>query len=238
MNDGLKARDVIDRHIQKNSRVRKSEKRLTADDLTLIDKFKLTWRCYIPTATAVLIGGACIVGAHKTHLKRQAALASLLGASQEAFREYRNQVARKLGDRKAQQVEDEMNEELIRENPPIQSRIVQTGHGATLFRDMITGVYFFSDIEKVKRAFHNAQVKLERKGHVCLNEVLTGFGLEPVELGDIVAWGRDEAIQWRFSACTDEEYATCLVIQYENLPRSVFGDRHNPGFKPRRKKAA
>lgn len=229
VNDNVRAREILDRHVSKKNRgVYFGKRVLTADDLSFKEKAELTWTCYIPTAASVVLTSTCIIGAHKLNIKKQAALASLLGMSQEALREYRKQVAKQIGAKKAQRLDDMSVEEHVKDRPA-RERTEITGQGTTLFRDTLTEREFYSDIDKVKRVFHGLQHKLNRNGFVSVNDLYRGLNLRQCEIGDLVGWlDADGPINWRLTSVTVND-ERIQVIQYELSPKHVYKTTRHGG---------
>ena len=181
---------------------------------------KLTWKCYIPTAAIGAVTIACIIGAHNVHLRRNAALASLYSLTETAFKDYQAKIVETIGKNKELKVRDDICEEKIKRNPTGDAEIFFTGKGETLCYDSMSGRYFKTDIDKVKRAEYSLNRTLMTDMFVTLNEFYDELGLSHIKLGEDVGWNIDKAsIIITFSAQLTDKDEPCLVLNYEVVPR-------------------
>jgi len=181
---------------------------------------KLTWKCYIPTAAVGVVTIACIIGAHNVHLRRNAALASLYSLTESAFKDYQAKVVETIGKNKELKVRDDISEDKIKHNPTGEAEIFFTGKGETLCYDVMSGRYFKTDIDKIKRAEYSLNRQLMSEMFISLNEFYDELGLSHIKLGEEMGWNIDKAsIEIRFSAQLTDNEEPCLVLNYEVVPR-------------------
>lgn len=182
--------------------------------------FKLTWRCYIPT---FLIGGAsiaCIIGANSVHLKKQAAIMSAYALAETGFKEYRHKVVEIIGDKKASEVRESIVQDRIKKNPPKHDTVIITGKGKQLCYEALSGRYFESDIEAIRKARNELNAEFVRTGELMLNDVYYALGLENNKIGYELGWyAMDPNIeQWllefKFDSCLTEDGVPCLVVDF------------------------
>lgn len=182
--------------------------------------FKLTWKCYIPTAAVGAVTIACIIGAHNVHLRRNAALASLYSLTESAFKEYQAKIVETIGKNKELKVRDNISEDKIKHNPTGDAEIFFTGKGETLCYDVMSGRYFKTDIDKVRRAQNDLNRRLMSEMFISLNELYDELGLSNIRLGEEMGWNIDKSlIDISFSAQLTENEEPCLVLNYEVVPR-------------------
>ena len=81
------------------------------NELTVGEKIKTCWKCYIPAAITGLTSTACIIGAHSVNTRRNAALAAAYTLSDTALREYRDKVVETIGEKKEKAVREKVAEE-------------------------------------------------------------------------------------------------------------------------------
>ena len=189
------------------------------DKIKAKDVIKVTWKCYIP---AVVIGAtsvACLIGASSVSARRNAALAAAYKISESALIEYKDKVIETIGEKKEKAIRDEINKDRIEKNPVSKSEVIITGKGDTLCMDYLTGRYFKSDIDKIKRAVNELNAKLLRESYVSLNEFYYELGLDGNELGGRVGWNSDKGlIDVDFTAGLDENGTPCLVMHFNSQP--------------------
>lgn len=181
---------------------------------------KLTWKCYIPTAAVGLATIVCIIGAHNIHLRRNAALASLYSLTESAFKEYQAKVVETIGKNKELKVRDDVSADKIKRNPSGDAEIIFTGKGETLCYDSMSGRYFKTDIEKVRRIQNHLNRDLMSEMFISLNEFYNELGLSNIKLGEEMGWHIDKGmIDISFSAQLTDNEEPCLVLNYELTPR-------------------
>lgn len=187
--------------------------------LPAIDKVKVAWKCYIPAAVfgATTIG--CIIGLNSAHTRKNAALAGLYSLAQTTFKEYQEKVVETLGENKERKVRDEIDKDRILNNPPA-TDVIFSGTGEVLCYDSITGRYFNSEIEKVKRIINELNRRLMTEMYISLNEFYYDLGLEPTKLGNDLGFNIDNGLlDVTFSSQLTKEGRPCLVLNYEVYSR-------------------
>lgn len=184
-----------------------------------------TYKCYIP---AVLMGTAtmaCIISANSINLRRNAALASVFSITETALKEYQSKVVEIVGEKKAQTIKDELAKDKVVKNPVNQNNIIITGKGETLCYDALSGRYFKSDIEKIKRALNDVSRTMLSDMSMPLNEVYYALGLTDTKMGDILGWHVDDGlIEAEFSSQLTEDGIPCLVLGFSIDPRYIYND--------------
>jgi hypothetical protein len=152
--------------------------------LTKREIIRITWKCYIP---ALAVGAAtigCIVGANHISLRRNAALASLYSLTEAAFKEYQGKVVETIGRNKELKVRDDISADQIRKNPPGTNEIIVTGKGDVLCYDSLSGRYFRSNIEQIRRSVNELNQSLLSEMFMTLNEMYDAIGLSGTKLGN------------------------------------------------------
>ena len=183
----------------------------------------LTWKCYIPAVVTGTISIACIVGASSVNTRRNAALATAYAISETAFSDYRDKVIDIVGEKKEQTIRDAVAEKHIKRNPIKDSEVTITEKGDTLCYDVISGRYFKSDIEFLKRTEIQLNRWLDKYMYVALNEFYYEIGLSQVKIGDDIGWNaKDGDIELHYTSKLAEDDTPCLVIDYHIVPRYDF----------------
>lgn len=189
-------------------------------NLTIGEKVKACWKCYIPTAVTGVTSVACLVGASSVHTRRNAALAAAYTLSDSALREYREKVVETIGEKKEKVVRDAVAKEKIEKDPVSSKEVIITEKGDTLCYDGIFGRYFKSDMESIKRAINKINRQIVCDMYVSLNEFYDELGLNHIPIGDDLGWCIDDGqIEIDFSSQLAEDGTPCLVINYSVTPR-------------------
>lgn len=191
-----------------------------SEDLTMKERFLLTWRMYIPP---VLMGGvsiACILGAHSADAKKNAAIAGLYTLTEDTLQDYRQKVQEKIGEKKEEEFYGEVVEERLKRNPVSEAKIIQTGNGETLFYDTYSGRYFKSDIERIRKAENDLnQDMLFGFSWKSLNDFYCEIGIGEIGIGEELGWTPDDLIHVKFSSKLTEDGTPCAVIDLNAKPR-------------------
>lgn len=190
------------------------------EKLTPIETVKTTWTCYLP---AVITGGvsvACLIGANSVNTRRNAALATAYTLSESVLKEYQEKVVETIGEKKEQSVRDAIAKDKLEQNPVINREVIITDKGDTLCFDAVSGRYFKSDIEKLKKAVNELNRRMRDEMYISLNEFYYEIGLNSIGIGDELGWNIDNGyIEPSFSSQLAEDGTPCLVIGYHVEPR-------------------
>ena len=190
--------------------------------ITKKDVIKLAWKPYIP---AFLMGGtsiACMIFANRINLRRNAVLTSLYAISETTLKEYQQKVVETIGENKERKIRDAVKEDIINKNPPNDSSIILTGKGESLCYDVLSGRYFKSDIETIRKIENQINKKLLSNMWVSLNEVYSELGLPSIDLGRDIGWDVDKMLEFNFTSKLTEDGRPCLVIDYMVGPRLSY----------------
>lgn len=194
------------------------------DELTALETVKTTWKCYIPTAVSMIFSAGCIIGANSVNARRNAALATAYKLSETALAEYSEKVIETIGEKKEQVVRDKVAEAQIANNPVSKSEIIVTGDGDTLCFEPMSGRYFRSSIDKIKRAENELNRRLyhDMYGCVTLNDFYDELGLDTTEVGDMVGWNTNKKVDIGISSHVADNGQPSIVIDYRIRPEYNF----------------
>lgn len=192
----------------------------TEEPLTKADVVKTTWKCYIPAAITGATSIACLIGANSVNVRRNAALATAYTLSETALKEYQAKVVETIGEKKEEVVRDAIAKDKVEQNPISTREVIITEKGNTLCYDAVSGRYFKSDIDKIKSAICDLNIRLMDEMYISLNELYYELGLRDIEIGDDLGWNIDNGkIDVRYSSTLSEDGTPCLVISYSVAPR-------------------
>lgn len=196
------------------------------EELTKIDKVKVCWKCYIPAAVTGVMSIACLIGASSVNAKRNAALTAAYTLSDSALREYRSKVVETIGEKKEKTVKDKISEDQIKSNPVTKNEVYITDKGDSLCFEPISGRYFKSDIDKIKKAENNLNKRIISDAFnsgVSLNDFYEEIGLPKTNMGENIGWSLDTGlIDIYLSAQVTDDGTPCLVINCTNPPKYDF----------------
>ena len=193
------------------------------DKLTVVDTVKATWKCYIPATVTGVSSVACIIGASKVHLKRNAALATAYKLSETALTEYREKVIETLGEKKEKLVREKIDKDHLEQNPVSKNQVIITDKGNTLCFDYHSGRYFKSDIDRIKKAVNELNRRMVLDMYVSLNDFYDELNLEHTIMGDELGWTFDDGlVDVDFSSQLADDGTPCVVMSYRVAPHRGY----------------
>lgn len=200
--------------------IEERKEEIGAEKLEAMDMVKTTWACYIPAAITGTLSVACLIGASSVNARRNAALATAYTLSESALKDYQGKVIEMFGEKKNEAVKDAVAKDKVEKNPVVTREVIITEKGNTLCYDAISGRYFKSDIEKIKKAECELNRQMLDDMYVSLNDFYYEIGLDSVKLGDKLGWNVDSGyIDLSFSSQLASDGTPCLVIDYSVAPR-------------------
>ena len=186
------------------------------EELTPVETIKTCWTCYIPATLTTVVSAACLIGASTVSAKRNAALATAYSISEAALREYQEKVVEVVGEKKEKAVRDAVAKDQIERDPVTKSEVVIIDSNSnTLCYEPLSGRYFKSTIDKIKKA----EIKLDRQMiqemYVSLNDFYWEIGLDGTDLGDKMGWNLSKGyMDLSFSSQLADDGTPCAVIVY------------------------
>lgn len=195
----------------------------STNSLTTVDTVKAAWTCYIPAAVTGTVSIACLIGASSVNARRNAALATAYTLSESALKEYQEKVIETIGEKKEQTIRDAVAKERIEKTPVTSKEVIITEKGNTLCFDYVSGRYFKSDIETIKKSINILNRRMRDEMYISLNDFYYEVGLSPIGIGNELGWNIDKGyIEPDFSSQLADDGTPCLVVSYFVEPRYDF----------------
>lgn len=196
---------------------------LEVDKLTVIETVKAAWKPYIPALALGVASSACIIGASAVNAKRNAALATAYAISERTLVRYRDKVIDTIGERKEKEIREKVAQDEVNNNKVSDSQVIITAKGDTLCRDSISGRYFKSDIDKIKKVVNELNRRMKYENYISLDEFYYALGLDTIKNGSLLGWNMEDGyIELDFSACITENDEPCIVVDYSIAPKYDF----------------
>ena len=186
------------------------------EELTSVETIKTCWKCYIPAALTTVVSAACLIGASTVSAKRNAALATAYSISEAALREYQEKVVEVIGEKKEKAVRDAVAKDQIERDPVTKSEVVIIDSNSnTLCYEPLSGRYFKSTIDKIKKAEIKLDGQMIQEMYVSLNDFYWEIGLDGTDLGDKMGWNLSKGyMDLSFSSQLADDGTPCAVIVY------------------------
>lgn len=215
----VKATPKVYSAIEKEKEIRRLEEK---PELTKVDILKMSWKSYLPATIMFGLSTTCIIGANNVNTKRNAVLTTACHVSERALSEYRNKVVEVIGEEKEKEVRDKVSKDRMTKDP-ISSNTVIFSKGETLCYDTITGRYFNSDVDRIKKAENELNHILLTGDYCSLNEFYDMLDIPATEMGTAVGWNvKNGMVEIYFSAQISDNGQPCVVVNYDIQPTYNF----------------
>lgn len=203
---------------------------LDAGKLTVVDTVKTAWKPYVPAAITGILSTVCIIGGNAVGTRRTAALAAAYKISETALHEYKDAIVETVGEEKAKEVKEKIAQNKLDKNPVVEKQIIVTNKGTFLCYDSLSGRYFQSDIETIRKAQNDINDYLFSEDYASLNMFYDFLGLEHTRLGAELGWKIDSGtlqIEFDSTLASDKSQGIapgtpCLVLDYNVAPKYEF----------------
>lgn len=203
---------------------------LDAGKLTVVDTVKAAWKPYVPAAVTGVLSTVCIIGGNAVGTRRTAALAAAYKISETALHEYKDTIVETVGEEKAKEIKEKVAQNKLDKNPVVEKQIIVTNKGTFLCYDSLSGRYFQSDIETIRKAQNDINDYLFSEDYASLNMFYDFLGLEHTRLGAELGWKIDSGtlqIEFDSTLASDKSQGIapgtpCLVLDYNVAPKYEF----------------
>lgn len=202
------------------------QKKSPGEKIAKTEAVKTVWPCYIPTALTLGLSIFSIIMAHRTSMRKNAALAAALSMSEQALQTFTQKSIEKMGEKKAKELEADVVEELVHKNPSTDYNTEHTGRGDVLFFLPMNGRYFYSDIEDVRKAINDFNYDLRDEMTKALNDLFYNIGVSADVYGNCIGWNINYKgpIDYDLVAVKATDGKPCLAVELYNWD-SNFRDR-------------
>jgi hypothetical protein len=195
-------------------------------ELSTVTKVGLVWRYYLPPFGTGVTTITCIIMANKIATKQLAALAVASGISERALQEYKAKVIEKIGNKQDVAIRDEIAQERVNRDPVTGREMIIAGAGEVLCYDMLTGRYFQSTVENIKRAENKINHTLNNHMYASLSEFFEEIGLAATTFSDSVGWNSNEMCEVTFSTVMSSDQRPCVAIDFVHPPFWEYARLH------------
>ena len=167
------------------------------DKLKPGDVVKLCWKDYAPAAVTGIASIVCIVGGTRINLRRNAALVTAVKLSEMTIKDlqsYRDKVVETIGEEKAAEIEQKVNEEYVQQAAVNIDSDIIPGNGPIICVEKMGGQWFKSDKESIRAAFNRLNYNMNDDMYVSLNDFYDEFDLRHTIAGEQLGWNRDKGL--------------------------------------------
>jgi len=194
-------------------------------ELTKTEVVKEVWKNYIPTATTLVIGAGCIIGAHKVHTRRQAVLMAAYSLSERALKDWKQATSEVVSEKQKDEIKSNVISNRM-ENTPDPTIYFMEKEG-TWFYDTVFSRWFKSDIQQVRKRVNDANAKLLYENYISVNDFFYDLGLENMSVGDSLGWNIGEGIiEITFEPILYKGERPAIALDFHVEPRYDYAQLH------------
>lgn len=206
----------------KTGRTMESHLAETGEEIDHKQLAKEVWRDYIPAGTLFLATAGCVVGSNIISVRRSAALVGTISIAQNALNEYREKTREIVGNGKEQAIRDGIAEDRVyaSENEA-NSVVILEGETSVLCYDILTGRYFRSTVEDIRRAQNDVNAECINNNYASLNEFYAAINspeLDSVPLGEMLGFTADNMLEVVFSTVLSKANKPVLAVDFRKAP--------------------
>lgn len=188
------------------------------------EKVKELAKCYTPTVLSFIGASICVVSSAGIQARKVSALTAAYTVSESTMQLYQKKVIESIGETKEAKIHDEMAKERLKLNPPPKDVIIQK-IGNTICMDSITGRYFESNVDLIKKSFKFLNSRLFEDGTLSINDLFDELGLPTIKYGDMIGWDsqdfKNESFDCYFSTQLTENNQPCVIFEVYKTPKVI-----------------
>lgn len=196
---------------------------LRDEDVTLTTQEKAlkTWKCYIPAVSSGALTCTAIVASTQIGNRRAAAMAAAYTLSEKKVNEYRNKVAEVVGEKKAEEISEQIHRDNIEKT--YSDDVVIMTNGDQLCYDSMSGRYFMSEMEALKYGMNRVNHQINNDGYASLNDFYDHIGLDRTAMGEEVGWRSEKLLDIHFTSTLAPNGKPAICMEYRTEPvRNYF----------------
>lgn len=183
------------------------------NNLTAKEKVNLVWKEFIPPVLAGATTILAIVASNQIGTKRSAALAAAYSLSERHAAEFKAKVNEKLGEKKTQEIKDEIAQDHVNANP--NAEIVIIGDGKVKVLEMYTGRYFMlRSVEDIKAAMNKINYDINNNMYASLSDFYDCLDIPHTSFSDEVGWKNTKLLELNIGAALDEDNRPVVSFDY------------------------
>lgn len=189
-------------------------------NLTFGEVVKNTWKIYSPPVAVGAITIASIVSMNRLSEKHAMVLTAGATLATNTLKEYQQHVLDEIGVDRELKVRDRIAKHTLKKAviPEGDSDVYLLGDGELLCYDALSGRYFKSSVEEIRKIENELNREILTEMYVPLNSLYYYFDLEPIEVGTTLGFNIDNMVNMHFSAQLAPNNKPVLVVSHINSP--------------------
>lgn len=193
------------------------------------DAVKSAWKFYVPAVALGACSAACIIGAEKINLKKNAALATAYTLTETIAKEYKEATVAEVGEEKEKDIQKRIANKRMNDNPYDDSKLILTSERGAKFYDPYNDRYFESNVHRLNSAMNKVNNQLMQELCASLNDFYWACGLPSTKSGDFLGWryGESGMIELKFTPVMREDLKSddkeaVIMIDFQKEPGTYF----------------
>lgn len=196
--------------------------KLIDDNMSLEEKIKKTWRCYIPSSIIAASTMLCIIYSDHVSMNQKISMLNALMAVQNNYTNLRQSVDKVCDS----ETKEQILKNTVKQKVPKKLYIERTGEKT--FWEEYSGRFFNSTIENVLKAEYLFNKQLSITGFASLNDFYNLLGINTTDEGEYLGWAVYEGyfgceatnpwVDFEHSKMEDDDGCEYYYLSYSNQP--------------------
>lgn len=197
------------------------------DGLTPKEKVELVresgvWKLYVPSVVMGVATVTCIFGANHIGSRRAAGLAAAYSITERTFQEYKDKVVEKIGERKEDQIHDEIAQDRVKKSWTDDVTIFGAETGELCY-DKFSDRYFRSTVEGIRAAVNDFNHVLIHDGYASLAEFYRILEMPAPVYAESIGWNSDKLLDIKISSVLTPHSVPAIAIDFRQEPLPDYG---------------
>jgi hypothetical protein len=188
----------------------------------LKSRVQLVWKLYIPAATTGVASVACIIGANHVGSRRAAGLAAAYSITEKTFDEYKKKVVEKIGERKEEQIHDEIAQDRVKAAWRDGVEIYGAEVGELCY-DKFSDRFFRGTVESIRAAQNDFNHALIHDGYASLAELYRFLDMPTPAFSESIGWNSDRLLDIKISSVLTPLSVPAISMEFRHEPLPDYG---------------
>jgi hypothetical protein len=162
-----------------------------------------------------MVAIGCIYSGHRASTNRTAAAVGAYSLSERAFSEYRKKVQEEFGESADEKLKASIAQDRVSKVDT--SAPIITGTGTVMCCELLSGRYFASSMEALRKAQNDVNAKIISDRYVNLDEFYECIGLPYTSQSNTYGWDSNKLMELEFSTTLTNDGVPCLAFEYSYL---------------------
>ena len=220
--------EAVKRTPQFMASVEEKKKELGVNKLTPMEAIKVGAPCYLLPTCEFITGTGFVLGGHYVSTRRATMAAAAYSMLEEAHKEYMDATKAIVGERKEEDIRDQIAKNIIEKNPPKQSEIIVTGKGKGPCIDLLSRHTFTGNPDTIRQVCNELNKRFKYEDFVPLEDYYYEIGMgegHGMELAKNLGWHSEDGDITPFFT---SEMGTG---EFEDIPLLAVGFLKNPVYR-------